>query len=162
YQVVSGQPPEPARGEGGDYRRRTRARGHHRATAVGGGPTPHPRRQSAPAEPTTRQVDVVTHATPPLPRTAHPARPQPPQIARRASPGATTTVNIPSADTPTHTAPGNSTRNGNAARARCSAASARSVTATYTGALAPTSTHIHAAGPPPRSPRWSRTTNIRN
>ena len=85
------------------------------------------------------------------------ARRQPP-TASRARPAASTPVNSPSADAPTHTAPGNNTRNGSAARAAVSSRKARRVTATAIGAAAPTSTHSSAAGPPPRRPVRSSTT----
>jgi len=75
-----------------------------------------------------------------------------------ATPQAKTVANIPSADTPTQTAPGKSTAKGRKARAARSAPSARSATATATTPLQPTSTvTVDAATPPPSPIRSSHT-----
>ena len=75
-------------------------------------------------------------------------------------PVAVTPVNSPSADAPTHTAPGNSATNGSVVRARFSLPSKEIVTGTATAARQPTSTQTIAATPPPPSPMRSSQTKI--
>ena len=77
-------------------------------------------------------------------------------------PHASTPANRPSADTPTHTAPGNSTANGAARRATCSSPIARAATRTAAAADAPTAITSSPAAPPPPSPIRSSTTKTRN
>lgn len=83
-------------------------------------------------------------------------------MASSARPVAVTPANMPSADTPIQTAPGNRTRNGIVARAASSSPSVRTVTGMATATSAPARTQtVDAQAPPPR-PMRSRPTNTRN
>ncbi|MCI4066375.1 hypothetical protein MRQ36_29010 [Micromonospora sp. R77] len=71
-------------------------------------------------------------------------------------------MNRPSAEAPTQTAPGSSTRNGSTVRASSAAPNARRAAGTLTVTVAPTRTQASAAAVPPPRPTRSSPTKTSN